>query len=74
MPKATQDELRAILVDANSNKYKLDQTNETIGKGLGLKNIAERIKLHYGDPYYLDFSSREGEGTTVELLIPIANK
>lgn len=70
MSKSKQEELRALLEDANSDKYKLDQTNELIGKGLGLKNIEERIKLHYGDPYYLAILSSEGNGTTVEMHIP----
>jgi len=35
-----------------------------------LKNINDRIRLKFGRDYGLGFSSREGEGTTVEVLIP----
>ncbi|MNC08565.1 putative sensor-like histidine kinase [compost metagenome] len=70
MPEEKLEEIKALLEDANSDKYKLDQTNELIGKGLGLKNIAERIKLQYGDPYYLTLLSSGDHGTTIEIHIP----
>ncbi|GLX71482.1 cache domain-containing sensor histidine kinase [Paenibacillus glycanilyticus] len=38
--------------------------------GMGLRNIHERLKLHYGDPYGLEFVSQTGEGTTVIMHIP----
>ncbi|OPH49993.1 two-component sensor histidine kinase [Paenibacillus ferrarius] len=65
-----EEELRVILEDAASDKYKLEETEKSEGEGLGLKNIAERIKLHYGDSYDLTIHSGEGRGTTVEFLIP----
>jgi two-component system sensor histidine kinase YesM len=64
------EELRVLLEDAESDKYKLEQTDGLVGKGLGLKNIAERIKLHYGDKSYLTLYNDEVSGTTVEILIP----
>lgn len=70
MTEDKQKELQALLESAGSDKYKLDMTDEPAGKGLGLKNIAERIKLHYGDRYYLMIRSGIGQGTTVEILIP----
>lgn len=36
---------------------------------IGLRNIAERIKLQYGDAYYLRLFARE-EGAGVEICIP----
>lgn len=65
-----QEELRALLVVADSDKYKLEKLDEPAGKGLGLKNIAERIKLHYGERYYLSVRPGVENGTTVEILIP----
>ncbi|CAM4457689.1 cache domain-containing sensor histidine kinase [Paenibacillus tarimensis] len=38
--------------------------------GIGLKNINERIKLHYGSGYGLQASAREGGGTVVTMLFP----
>lgn len=38
--------------------------------GLGLRNVHERIRLNYGEPYGLHITSLQGEGTRVELLLP----
>lgn len=38
--------------------------------GYGLKNVNERIKLHYGDKYGLEIGSVYGGGTTVRILLP----
>ncbi|MCU6798157.1 sensor histidine kinase [Paenibacillus sp. WQ 127069] len=65
-----QEELHALLGGADSDKYKLEKMDEPEGKGLGLKNIAERIKLHYGERYYLSIHPGVENGTTVEILIP----
>jgi two-component system sensor histidine kinase YesM len=70
MSRNKLEELQAHLEEADSDKYKLEQTDESIGKGLGLKNIAERIKLQYGERYDLKVYSEQGSGTTVEFLIP----
>ena len=38
---------------------------------LGLANVRQRLKLHYGESYQFDITSRKGEGTSVTLCIPI---
>lgn len=38
--------------------------------GIGTKNVAERLKLYYGDPYGLTIHSVEGEGTSCTILVP----
>ncbi|MDG0812642.1 sensor histidine kinase [Cohnella rhizosphaerae] len=40
------------------------------GRGIGLRNVHERIKMQFGESYGLRIDSRPGEGTTVELAIP----
>ncbi|WP_342421492.1 histidine kinase [Paenibacillus sp. FSL E2-0178] len=65
-----QSELQALLDGAESHKYKLEDMNEPAEKGLGLQNIAERLKLHYGDRYYLTIVAGVKDGTTIEILIP----
>ncbi|KHL95258.1 membrane protein [Paenibacillus sp. IHB B 3415] len=65
-----QSELNSLLNGADVYKYKLEFNVEQTGKGLGLLNIAERIKLHYGDRYYLTILPSVAEGTTIEILIP----
>ena len=37
--------------------------------GFGLAAVAERIALYYGPGYGMTISSKEGEGTTVELRL-----
>jgi LytS/YehU family sensor histidine kinase len=39
--------------------------------GVGLPNISERLAALYGDRYRLDIQSDEGEGTVVDLRIPL---
>ncbi len=65
-----QSELRALLDGADSHKYKLESNGGSTEKGLGLQNIAERIKLHYGDRYYLTIVPMGAQGVTIEILIP----
>ncbi|MBB6637158.1 cache domain-containing sensor histidine kinase [Cohnella thailandensis] len=62
--------LRTRLDGAGTDKSKLEQAEEDASKGLGLTNIAERIKLHYGDLYYLTILHSDKDGTTIEMLIP----
>lgn len=49
------------------------QLNEFVpsGKGIGTKNVHERIKSICGEDYGLDISSREHIGTSVRMLFPI---
>lgn len=42
------------------------QTINSIGVG----NVSRRLKLHFGEKYGVAIDSREGEGTTVRILIP----
>ncbi|RUS43309.1 histidine kinase [Cohnella sp. AR92] len=47
---------------ASDNKDKLS--------GIGVNNVNERIKLHYGEPYGLFIASAVGEGTRCTMIIP----
>jgi sensor histidine kinase YesM len=40
-------------------------------RGIGLQNVEQRIKRHYGDAATFDIRSASGVGTTVELGLPI---
>ena len=40
------------------------------GKGVGVRNVHERLQLYFGVPYGLVYSSRPGEGTKVTLRLP----
>lgn len=39
-------------------------------KGFGLANVNERIRMYFGSQYGMKISSRKGEGTRVEILLP----
>jgi two-component system sensor histidine kinase YesM len=39
--------------------------------GIGLLNVHQRIRLHYGKEYGLEIDSTEGEGTVVRLKLPV---
>ena len=38
--------------------------------GYGLQNVNERIKIYFGTQYGLSIESKQGEGTTVNVVIP----
>jgi len=40
------------------------------GRGVGVQNVQERLKLYYGTQYGLTYQSVLGEGTTVYIRIP----
>lgn len=52
----------------NSNETK--QTSKKCGSGIGVENVDERIKLHYGTSYGLSVESHMGEGTICTLTLP----
>ncbi|MDP4098149.1 sensor histidine kinase [Paenibacillus sp. P96] len=42
--------------------------------GIGISNVDERIRLHFGSPYHLKTMSEPGKGTETEILLPIRMK
>lgn len=42
--------------------------------GYGVKNVDERIKLLYGDPYGVQIASIYGGGTTIRILLPAGHQ
>ncbi|KIL41338.1 hypothetical protein SD70_07780 [Gordoniibacillus kamchatkensis] len=38
--------------------------------GIGVHNVAERIRLNFGEPCGIEIDSRVGEGTEVRLIVP----
>ncbi|MGO4274086.1 sensor histidine kinase, partial [Paenibacillus sp. TAF58] len=52
------------------NMYQKDRTSVR-GSGIGVQNVDQRIKLHFGDQYGLHFESELGRGTTVNVWLPI---
>lgn len=52
------------------NIYQKDRTSAK-GSGIGVQNVDQRIKLHFGDQYGLHFESELGKGTTVNIWLPV---
>ena len=46
------------------------QTDKKCGSGIGVDNVNQRIKLHYGASYGLKLESHPGEGTVCYLTLP----
>lgn len=51
----------------NALLYETGEANQ----GFALRNVHERIRLYYGEPYGLSFESSPGEGTTVTVVQPV---
>lgn len=47
------------------------EASGTPGKSVGLKNVHERIRSIFGEPYGISISSREHIGTSIVLVFPI---
>lgn len=46
-------------------------TGNEVSGGFGLHNVHQRLRLYYGESYGVQLSSREYEGTTVTIRIPM---
>ncbi|MGO4106238.1 sensor histidine kinase [Paenibacillus sp. YAF4_2] len=51
-----------------------EQMPEWDGRGIGLRNVNERLKLRYGAAYGITVDSVLDEGTTVTIKLPISSK
>jgi two-component system LytT family sensor kinase len=49
----------------------VEQTDEFSVGGIGMANVAERLKVLYGDTAKMTIESREGGGTLIRLRLPI---
>lgn len=45
--------------------------NEKVNKGVGMRNVYQRLKLYYGEKADIEIESELDESTTVRLIIPI---
>jgi two-component system, LytTR family, sensor kinase len=44
------------------------------GTGIGMANVAERLKVLYGDTARMTIDSHEGKGTLIRLRLPVLNE
>ncbi|WMJ86924.1 sensor histidine kinase [Anaerocolumna sp. MB42-C2] len=52
-------------------RKKMNSTILGIGDSIGMRNVNQRIKIYFGEPYGINIKSQINEGTTVSLCIPI---
>jgi two-component system sensor histidine kinase YesM len=75
---AIEEQERIVLVVEDNgpgmSKDKLEQVRKgefrAEGKGIGMKNIEERIVIAFGDPYGIHIESEQGKGTKVFIYLP----
>jgi len=51
-------------------KLLLSAAADREGRGVGVRNVHERLQLYFGAPYGLEYQSRPGEGTSVTIRLP----
>ncbi len=65
--------LTVLVSDDGVGAEKLD-LSELSPEGYGLRNVRDRLRTSYGAGEWLVVESRQGEGTTVRLVIPLARE
>lgn len=67
-----KDNGKGIKVDVCEKiRKKMNSTILGIGDSIGMRNVNQRIKIYFGEPYGINIISQIEEGTTVSLCIPI---
>ncbi len=81
--RKTPDETGLLLIDVDDNgcgmseealnklRTDIEIRDMSRSKSIGLYNINQRLKLHYGEGYRLHVYSEQGTGTRVRLMIPV---
>ena len=64
------NKIKAVIENTSLENSDIIRTN---GDSFGLYNVAERIRLYYGNEYGLDIESRENVGTTVTIILLAEN-
>ena len=66
------DQLRISIRD-NGEGFEAEDNEKRRLTGIGMNNVADRLKLYYGDLAYFVVDSHEGKGTTVEFCLPVSH-
>ncbi|WP_235549637.1 sensor histidine kinase [Paenibacillus sp. Soil766] len=74
--KRIGDEIHVLVEDngfipVNLDKLRMIVSGEMDDKGYGIRNVHQRIQLHYGDTYGLSYRLRDGGGLIATIVIPI---
>ncbi|AND85886.1 sensor histidine kinase [Clostridium tyrobutyricum] len=71
--KNNKDEMLFYIEDTGvgMDAIKLENILKDSSKGIGLKNVNQRLKLLYGENYGIDIKSLLGKGTKISFNIPV---
>ncbi|MBZ5642004.1 MAG: histidine kinase [Acidobacteriia bacterium] len=67
---ATQDGRLVITIEDNGVGISKERMAKVYQDGIGISNVHERLRVLYGADFKMDISSREGEGTRIQIEIP----
>ncbi len=59
--------------DENLQKLTGENAKTEHFSGIGINNVSDRLKLLYGSEYGIKIESKENQGTTVTIQIPVKN-
>ena len=54
--------------------HSMDDLEELDRSHIGIANVNQRIRLRFGEPYGVTFTSVQGQGTTVKIHMPLIRK
>ncbi len=60
--------------ELDSLRIKINKPCKETDAGFGLANVNERIRINFGAQYGMTIHSREGEGTSVQVVIPARSR
>ena len=65
-----EDRLAIIEIADNGDGMPQDELEPSRSRGIGLRNVDERLRVIYGEHYHLRIQSTRGEGTCARIEIP----
>ncbi|QNK55999.1 sensor histidine kinase [Paenibacillus sp. PAMC21692] len=65
-----QEVLQKLSEGYSPSRKSQDEAELGERRGLGIRNVADRLRIHYGPGYGMMICSTEGEGTTIRCIIP----
>src|SRR5258708_17073165 len=67
---STRDGRLLIAIEDNGVGISKERMAQVYQDGIGISNVHERLRVLYGADFKMDISSREGEGTRIQIEIP----
>jgi Predicted signal transduction protein with a C-terminal ATPase domain len=62
------------LTEIKESLFDLSECGDQLLKGIGVRNIHHRIRLHFGEKYGLEIESEKGKGTRIRVRLPKIQK